>query len=95
MYNLAMNSFYDENRFYRVVPRWVVQFAVSGDPNITRKVEDAYLPNDPWNPAAGYSNLAGTMSFSSAYDSRGMAVNRTTELFINLANNSRLDRYVL
>ena len=71
----------------------VAQFGVSGNPNVTRQVENAYLPDDVWNPSAGYSNVRGVVSFSSAYDTRGMAVNRTTELFINLANNSRLDSH--
>ena len=71
----------------------MTEFGVSGDPEITRKVEHAYLPNDEWNTAAKYSNIEGTLSFSSSYSPSGKAVNRTTELFINLSNNSRLDAH--
>jgi hypothetical protein len=50
------------------------------------------LPDDTIHP--GVSNIRGTVSYSCEYDpNTRMAVNRTTELYINYANNSRLDAH--
>src|SRR4249920_3433507 len=39
-YNLVKNGFYDDVRFFRVVPNFMVQFGMNGDPAVTRA----------WNP---------------------------------------------
>ena len=49
------------------------------------------LPNDPNNPIA--SNLRGTLAFGAEYTEEQMAVNRSTELYLNLGDNSRLDAH--
>ena len=35
-YQLVQNGYYDGDRFYRVVPRFVVQFGIHGDPKVTQ-----------------------------------------------------------
>ena len=39
----------------------------------------------------GISNVRGAVAFGASYDADEMAVNRSTELYINLADNQRLD----
>src|SRR5437016_5696639 len=46
-YNLAKNGYFDEVRFFRVVPDFVVQFGIHGDPEIAMKWLEATFPDDP------------------------------------------------
>ena len=84
-------SFFGGQRFYRVVPGWVVQFGVSGTPAVsaiyqhTNDVPGAIIPADPVRKTNGM----GTVAFSAAYSAEGMACNQTSELFINLADNAK------
>ena len=77
-------GFYDECRFFRVVPNFVVQFGINGDPKVQRKWRLANLKDDP---AAGKSNLKGMVTFATAG-----ANTRTTQLFINIKDNNFLDQ---
>lgn len=81
-YNLVKAKFYDGARFFRVVPGFMVQFGIAADPAMT-KTWDVPIPDDPVKT----SNVRGTVTFAamSAPDTR------TTQLFINYADNSRLD----
>ncbi len=81
---LVEAEFFDEARFFRVVPGFVVQFGLAADPDVTAEWRDKNLQDEP----VGASNEAGTITFaqSSAPNSR------TTQLFINLGDNPRLDQ---
>jgi peptidyl-prolyl cis-trans isomerase A (cyclophilin A) len=83
-YNLVKNGYYDGCRFFRVVPGFVVQFGINGDPAIQRNWENATIPDDK----VTQGNTRGFVTFakSSAPNSR------TTQIFINFADNSRLNR---
>jgi peptidyl-prolyl cis-trans isomerase A (cyclophilin A) len=81
-YNLAKNGFYDGASFFRVLSGFVVQFGISPDPQISKVWKSATIPDDP----VVESNLQGTITFATAGPNT-----RTTQVFINLADNHRLD----
>ncbi len=81
-HELVTAGFYDECRFFRVVPGFMVQWGMNGDPSVYAKWKDKEFADD----AVKKSNTRGMMSFAS----RGPDT-RTTQLFINFKDNSRLD----
>lgn len=82
-YNLVKHGFYDGAAFFRVVPGFVVQFGLSPIPAVNKAWSNANIPDDP----VKQSNRTGLVSFASAGPNT-----RTTQVFVNLANNARLDR---
>ncbi len=81
-YNLARSGYYDGVRFFRVVPGFVVQFGISGDPEVAAAWRGARISDDPVEA----SNVRGMVTYAMAGPDT-----RTTQLFINLVDNSRLD----
>lgn len=82
LYNLVRNGFYDGVRFYRVIPGFMAQFGVHGVPAIDRAWSDQQIPDDP----VRQTNERGTVTFATAGPDT-----RTTQLFINYRDNTRLD----
>lgn len=81
-YNLVKNGFYDQAKFFRVVPGFVVQFGIPADPRVaatwrTQTIEDDEVKG---------SNEKGTITFATAGPN-----SRTTQVFINYSDNARLD----
>jgi len=81
-YDLINAGYYNECRFFRVVPGFVVQFGLAADPAVTENYGKSIM-DEPVKA----SNTAGTLTFAKS----GAPNSRTTQMFINLNNNSRLD----
>jgi peptidyl-prolyl cis-trans isomerase A (cyclophilin A) len=81
-YNLVKNGFYDGCEFFRVVPNFMVQFGISGNPKIEGAWAHANLRDDPLKQG----NKRGRISFANAGPNT-----RTAQVFINFRDNSQLD----
>lgn len=81
-YNLVAAHFYDNTAFFRVVPGFVVQFGISDRPAVSAAWKHTEIADDP----VTQTNKRGTLSFATAGPNT-----RTTQIFINLKDNPRLD----
>jgi peptidyl-prolyl cis-trans isomerase A (cyclophilin A) len=74
-YNLVKNGYYDGCRFFRVVPDFMIQFGINGNPKLNAVWRSAQIPDDP----VKQSNLRGYVTFAK----QSLPNTRTTQLFIN------------
>ena len=81
-YNLAKHHFFDNESFFRVLKGFVAQFGISAYPPVNAVWEKATIKDDP----VTQSNKKYFLTFATAGPNT-----RTTQLFINLADNPRLD----
>jgi cyclophilin family peptidyl-prolyl cis-trans isomerase len=81
-YNLTRAKFFDDSRFFRVRAGYIAQFGIPGDPALAGTWQNQTVPDDP----VQQSNTRGSVAF--AMTGPGT---RTTQLYINLADNSKLD----
>ncbi|HEY1654561.1 MAG TPA: peptidylprolyl isomerase [Candidatus Tumulicola sp.] len=81
-YNLVKHGFFNGGAFFRVVPGFVVQFGLNPSPAVDSAWSGADVKDDP----VVQSNRAGYLSFAAAGPNT-----RTTQIFINLGDNPRLD----
>lgn len=81
-YNLVKHHFYDGAALFRVVTGFVVQFGLGPDPAINKVWENANIKDDPVKS----SNKTGFITYAMAGPNT-----RTTQVFINLGDNTRLD----
>jgi peptidyl-prolyl cis-trans isomerase A (cyclophilin A) len=82
LYELVKNGFYDSDRFFRVVRGFVVQWGINGDPAVMRDWMNNTIPDDP----RLQHNVRGSLVFAKSQ----MANSRSTQLFINLRDNSQM-----
>jgi peptidyl-prolyl cis-trans isomerase A (cyclophilin A) len=83
-YNLVKAGVYDNQRFFRVVPNFMVQWGMAADPDVQRVWDNANLKDDPTGVK---SNERGYITFAN----RGPNT-RSTQLFINYKANAFLDK---
>jgi homoserine O-acetyltransferase len=82
-YELVRNGYYDNSRFFRVVPgRWV-QFGISGDPKTAEEWRRRGIPDDPLIQ----HNTRGFVAFANTGPDT-----RSTEVYINTGDNTRNDK---
>jgi peptidyl-prolyl cis-trans isomerase A (cyclophilin A) len=76
------DGFYNDSAFFRVVPGFVVQFGISG----SKLENDKWLHKSIKDDKVMASNTVGTLVYADAGPDT-----RSTQLFINYGDNSRLD----
>lgn len=74
--------YFDQSRFFRVVPGFIAQFGVHRDFKVHDVWREMFIVDDP----RAQSNTRGTLSFAKSGPGT-----RATEIFINLADNKSLD----
>ena len=81
-YNLVRHGYYDGARFTRVLEGYIAQWGLHADPRVTAAWKDVTIPDDP----VVRGNTRGTLGFAM----RGPD-DRQTQLYLNLADNTRND----
>jgi len=79
-YDLVRAGYYDDSRFHRVVPGYIAQFGIAGDPKVAAVWRHRNAPTDPEHG----TNTRGTVGFAMVTPDA-----RTTQVYINLADNRR------
>jgi len=82
-YNLVKHHFLDNASFFRVHPEFIVQIGISAYPPVSAAWRNATIKDDPVKE----SNKKSFITFATAGPNT-----RTTQLFINLGDNSGLDK---
>jgi peptidyl-prolyl cis-trans isomerase A (cyclophilin A) len=82
-YTLVKHHFYDNASIFRVVPNFVAQFGISAYPPVTAAWRGTDIKDDP----VTQSNKKGYITFATSGPNT-----RTTQVFINLQDNVRLDK---
>jgi len=81
-YQLVQSGFFDGARFFRMISGFMVQFGIAGDPKVQSLWRMSPLLDDP----VKQSNTRGRITFA-----KSGPQSRTTQVFINLVDNTRLD----
>jgi len=81
-YDAVSTGYYDGARFFRSIRGFVTQFGLAADPAVTAQWVSKRIPDD----SVRQSNRRGTLVFAS-----GGPGTRTTQMFVNLRDNARLD----
>lgn len=81
-YNLVKAGFYNDVRFFRVIPNFMVQFGINGDPTVSAKWRSANIQDD----RVTQPNDRGYITFATSGRN-----SRTTQVFINFKSNRGLD----
>jgi peptidyl-prolyl cis-trans isomerase A (cyclophilin A) len=82
-HELIGKRYFDEGRFFRVVPGFIAQFGVHRDFRVHETWRGLFIVDDPPKE----KNLRGTLAFAKSGPNT-----RATEIFINLGDNALLDQ---
>ena len=82
-FNLVKNGYFNDVRFFRVIKNFMVQWGIHGQGEVNAVWRNANIPDDP----VKQSNKRGFITFATAGPNT-----RTTQVFINYADNGQLDR---
>lgn len=81
-YNLVKIGYFENIAFFRAIKGFMAQFGLHGAPEVNNVWRQAQIPDDP----VSQSNTRGMVTFATAGPNT-----RTTQLFINLVDNTSLD----
>lgn len=82
-HELVKAGVYDKAKFFRAVKGFMVQFGIPAEPSVSQEWREKFISDDP----VVKSNTRGFITFAKP----GMPNSRTTQVFINTADNARLD----
>jgi peptidyl-prolyl cis-trans isomerase A (cyclophilin A) len=81
-HELVSMKYFDQGRFFRVVPGFIAQFGVHRNFEVHEKWRTMFIADDP----PQQKNLRGMLAYAKSDPGT-----RATEIFINLADNKALD----
>jgi peptidyl-prolyl cis-trans isomerase A (cyclophilin A) len=81
-YRLVSEGYFKDIRFFRVLPGFMAQFGMSGNPALTAKMDTLRISDDP----VTQSNKRGMVTFAMAGPNT-----RSSQFFINYRDNAMLD----
>ena len=81
-YNLVKNGYFTDIGLFRMVKGFVIQFGIHGKPLLNNVWREANIQDD----IVSGENTRGTLTFATSGPN-----SRTTQLFINLGDNTNLD----
>jgi cyclophilin family peptidyl-prolyl cis-trans isomerase len=81
-YELAAMHYYDGNYFFRVLPNFIVQWGINGDPKVAKDWSVLTIADD----SPKLSNKTGTVTFATSGPNT-----RSTQVFNNIHDNTHLD----
>ena len=84
---LVKEGFYDQCRFFRVVPNFVVQFGIAANPSVQQKWREKIRHEKLMDDPVERSNQRGTITYATSGKNT-----RNTQLFINKRDNAYLDK---
>lgn len=83
IYTLINLGYFEDVAFFRVISGFMAQVGIHGDPAVNAVHRNRNMPDDPVRAP----NVRGAVSFAKS----GLPNSRSTQFFINFADNTRLD----